>query len=249
MCVCVTHLQAMSGDSTCYWDPSGQALAQTVREMRQQAPRGRSVNHTQPDLGQRFAHEWEPWSACRAERTAAVGQPPPSSSSDGSSGSRQATHVADALYLRLPLRLQDQKLQGSAIAAAAGARLGLASRVAGLSLEDVRQQVRLLLQIRLHVCPGCWATTVSSFSLLGQRPPCGSMLLLTCADACQPPQLPVLTYAGCAAAGRCIWAHCGPQPAVPGAHPSFVCVSLAGRRPCACQVVSSIPGDSADSQR
>jgi hypothetical protein len=142
--VCVTYLlQASSGDSTCYFDPSGQALAQTVREMRQQAPRGRSVTHTQPDLGQRFAHEWEPWSACSTERTAVVGHPPPSSSSDRSGGgsSRQAAHVTEALYLRLPLRLQDQKLQGSAIAAAAGAKLGLAGRVAGLTLEDVRQQV------------------------------------------------------------------------------------------------------------
>lgn len=133
-------MQAMSGDTTCYWDPAGQALAQTVKEMRQQAPRGRSINHKQPDLAQRFAHQWEPWSACTVE-PAAVVQPPPSGSGGGSNGG-QAAYVADALFLRLPLRLQDQRMQGSAIAAAAGARLGVASRAVGLTLDDIRQQVR-----------------------------------------------------------------------------------------------------------
>lgn len=140
----------MSGDTTCYWDPSGQALAQTVKEMRQQAPRGRSVNHTQPDLAQRFKHQWDVWDACSTQ-PAAIGhqQPPqPHGSDGGSNGSggvtdsgSQVPHVSDALYLRLPLRLQDHKLQGSAIAAAVGARLGLAGRSMGLSLEDVRAQV------------------------------------------------------------------------------------------------------------
>lgn len=135
-------LQAMSGDTTCYWDPSGQALAQTVKEMRQQAPRGRSVNHTQPELAQRFEHQWQVWDACRAGAAAAAvaGKQQQSGSRSGS----EAGSVPDALYLRLPLRLQDQKLQGSAIAAAAGARLGVASHAVGLSLEDVRRQVREL---------------------------------------------------------------------------------------------------------
>lgn len=134
-------LQAMSGDTTCYWDPSGQALAQTVKEMRQQAPRGRSVAHTQPELAQRFAHQWQVWDACQLEPNAIGSQPQPSSSS-GSAGQGQGPGaVTDALYLRLPLRLQDHKLQGSAIATAAGARLGLSSRSVGMALEDVRQQV------------------------------------------------------------------------------------------------------------
>jgi hypothetical protein len=140
----------MSGGTTCYWDPSGQALAQTVKEMRQQAPRGRSVNHTQPDLQQRFVHQWEPWTGCTAE-PAAVGQPPLPGSNGGSNGGTgggsgcegQVAYVADALYLRLPLRLQDNKLQGSAIAAVVAARLGIPSRAVGLSLDDVRQQVNL----------------------------------------------------------------------------------------------------------
>lgn len=127
----------MSGDTTCYWDPSGQALAQTVKEMRQQAPRGRSVNHTQPELAQRFAHQWQVWDACRHAHHASCG-----SSSGSSSWSGDVPFVGDALYLRLPLRLQDHKLQsGSAIATAAGARLGISGRSVGLSLEDVRQQV------------------------------------------------------------------------------------------------------------
>ena len=129
----------MSGDHTCYWDPSGQALAQTVKEMRQQAPRGRSVSHTQPELAQRFAHQWQAWEACAAEPVA-VGQ---DTGSEGDDSSRQEPgYVADALYLRLPLRLQDNMQQGSAIAAAAGTQLGLPSRSLGLTLEDVRRQVR-----------------------------------------------------------------------------------------------------------
>jgi hypothetical protein len=46
------------------------------------------------------------------------------------------------LYIRLPLRLQEQKLQGSAIAAAAAAKLGLTGRAVSLILEGVRRQVR-----------------------------------------------------------------------------------------------------------
>jgi hypothetical protein len=149
----------MSGDTTCYWDPSGQALAQTVKEMRQQAPRGRSVNHTQPDLAQRFKHQWDVWDACSTQ-PAAIAQPQPphgsSGSNGGSSGSSegvteigsQVPYVSDALYLRLPLRLQDYKLQGSAIAAAVGTRLGLAGRSVGLSLEGVRAQVGSLCLCR-----------------------------------------------------------------------------------------------------
>lgn len=139
-----TLLQAMSGDTTCYWDPSGQALAQTVKEMRQQAPRGRSVKHTQPELAQRFAHQWAVWGTCRAD-AAAVGTSRPSTSSGSSNGGQQSSEVAyvsDALYIRLPLRLQEQKLQGSAIAAAAAAKLGLTGRAVSLILEGVRRQVR-----------------------------------------------------------------------------------------------------------
>jgi hypothetical protein len=137
-------LQAMSGDTTCYWAPSGQALAQTVKEMRQQAPRGRSVKHTQPELAQRFAHQWEVWGACRADAVAAGGL---HDSTGGGSSSREqggeVAFVSDALYLRLPLRLQDHKLLGSAIAAAAAARLGLTGRAVSLTLEGVRRQVRV----------------------------------------------------------------------------------------------------------
>jgi hypothetical protein len=53
--------------------------------------------------------------------------------------------VGGALYLRLPLRLQQQQQQGmhagSALPAAAAKQLGQRGRTMGLAIEDVRQQV------------------------------------------------------------------------------------------------------------
>jgi hypothetical protein len=130
----------MSGDTTCYWDPPGAALAQTAAELRSPAPRGRSVRHTQPGLTQRFADQWSVWQPCSSSSSAS-GKPPAAGDSEAVVPSGGV--VADALYLRLPLRLlQQQGMQaGSVLAGAAAKQLGQSSRAIGLSLEDVRQQV------------------------------------------------------------------------------------------------------------
>lgn len=143
-------MQAMSGDTTCYWDPSGAALAQTVVELRSPAPRGRSVRHTQPELAARFADQWSVWGACRSAPGPWAGAAPQAAAAIayGSSGA-ELPYVGDALCLRLPLRLQDHHvLQGSAMASGLGAGLGVSSRSLGLSLEGVRRQVGVWCMLR-----------------------------------------------------------------------------------------------------
>eukprot|EP00879_Flechtneria_rotunda_P005855 GHRR01006161.1.p1 GENE.GHRR01006161.1~~GHRR01006161.1.p1 ORF type:complete len:2934 (+),score=1214.27 GHRR01006161.1:179-8980(+) len=116
-------LQVMSGDTTCYWDPCGTALAQTAAELRSPVPRGRSVKHIQPGLTDRFADQWSVWEPCTfADASAAM-------------------FSVQTVYLRLPLRLQDSNMHSSVLAAAAGTLLGTGGRSLGLSMEDVRRQV------------------------------------------------------------------------------------------------------------
>lgn len=159
-CCCNTiAVQVMSGDTTYYWDPSGAALAQTAAELRSPAPRGRSVRHTQPGVAQRFADQWSVWSPCRSNRSSAHATAVAAAATEATglrdagkaavaaseAAEVDAPAVVDAVYIRLPLRLQDQGLHGSALAAAAGAVLGQGGRALGLSLKDVRRQVRTQL--------------------------------------------------------------------------------------------------------
>lgn len=139
----------MSGDTTSYWDPSGAALAQSAAELRSPAPRGRSVRHTQPGLTERFADQWTVWQTCSVSNSAAA-----AAEDDGPSWSSSGV-VADALYLRLPLRLQEN-VHGSAVAAELRSVLG--GGQVGLSLADVRKQVCLMkprLLLSLLTCLFC----------------------------------------------------------------------------------------------
>jgi hypothetical protein len=159
----------MSGDTTCYWDPSGAALAQTAAELRSPAPRGRSVRHTQPGLSQRFADQWSVWQPCSSSSSSSRS----SSSSGTAADGADAGVVGDALYLRLPLRLLQQQGMhaGSALAAAAAKQLGQSGRTTGLSIEDVRQQVgvRVKLLVALHALYRCSCTACGCDSSTRQR--------------------------------------------------------------------------------
>jgi hypothetical protein len=172
----------MSSDTTCYWDPSGAALAQTAAELRSPAPRGRSVRHTQPGLSQRFADQWSVWQPCSSSSSSRS-----SSSSGTAADGADAGVVGDALYLRLPLRLLQQQgmHSGSALAAAAAKQLGQSGRAMGLSIEDVRQQVGVTdkLLVALHALYRCSCTAYNGDSSSRQRQhwsPCGVCLFFSC---------------------------------------------------------------------
>jgi len=131
------------------------------------------VRHTQPGISSRFRDQWGVWEPCRLKQTLAqpaswkaigagaghgdsnlgqISRPTPAQgplqSGGGSGGEGCIAAVRDALYLRLPLRLQDSP-QGSALAAAAVSsgllKRGQSHRALTLDIQDVRRQVCLLI--------------------------------------------------------------------------------------------------------